>query len=108
MTVLDIETGLELIVRRAGEFAPADFVCPNLTEGELIASINSVVQVNLGDVVGSANLTLGAQNHDGVKTVQVWISGGTEGERYCITVTLTSSTGAIRTASGVVSVKAVC
>jgi len=108
MTVIDIETGLEMIVRRVAEFIPVDFVCPNLSDGETIASITSVAQVNQGLIPGSADLTLGAQNHDSVKTVQVWISAGTEGEKYCMTVKVTTSTGAIREISGVVFVNAAC
>lgn len=108
MTDTDIKTGLDMHTKRVAESLDYDFTFTNLDFGEVIASINSVSQANRGEVDGSADLTIGTTSHDGVSIVQVKLSGGTDKEFYCITIAATTSTGEIRTCSGVLSVRNPC
>jgi len=108
MTELDTLTGLEMHTKRVAESILYDFIFTNLAEGETIASISNVAQVNRGAVTGSTDLTVGTPAHDSESTAQVKLSGGTDKESYCLTVLAVTSTGLQRTCSGVLSVKDAC
>ena len=108
MTELDTLSGLEMHTKRVAESLLYDFVFTNLAEGETLATIDSVSQINRGTVTGSTNLTMGAPAHDADSTAQVKLSGGTDKESYCLTVLATTSTGLERTCSGVLFIKEAC
>lgn len=105
---LDSVTGLQMQVKRVGELIPFTFVFTNLAVGETISNIASFSQTRRGIVTGSIDLTAGAQSHDSGANGQVWLSGGTDGEFYCVTLIVNTSAGAIRSCSGVLQVKEAC
>jgi len=108
MSQYDVLTGLELQIKRPAEDIPFTFIFTTLGTGENISSVDSVVHENRGTVTGSADVTIGASSHDGASKGQAWISGGTDDEFYCMTMTVTTSIGATRTCSGVLNVKDAC
>jgi len=105
---LDTVTGLELQIKRPGEFYPFTFEFSNLNTAETIVSVTGVSQVNRGLVSGSVDLTISGLAHDSAQNAQAWVGSGTDGEYYCLTCTVVTSTGATRTCSGVVWVKQAC
>ena len=108
MSQYDELTGLELQVKRPSESIPYTFVFTSLASGESIQYVDSVVQANRGVVAGSADLTITSLTHDGDSKGQVWLAGGTDDEYYCVTMTITTTVGAVRTCSGVLFVNGAC
>lgn len=63
---------------------------PQMALDETIASIVSVAATNLGEVGGSSNITTSGHVISG-QTVRVLAAGGTDGERYLLTVKISTS-----------------
>mgnify|MGYP000305887669 CR=1 FL=1 len=105
---VDTVTGLELNVKRSVENYPFTFEFTSFHTGETIASVSSVTQAKRDEVVGSTDLIISSITHDDLLSGQCWLNGGTDGEFYCITMQVVTSIGAIRTCSGVLSIKDVC
>jgi len=99
-------TGLQLQVKRPEEFIPVTFRFSTFHPGETIHHINQVLQTVRGVVHNSNNLAVSNLIHDGGNEGQAWISGGTDGEYYVLTLLVTTSIGAVRSCSGVLYVKA--
>ncbi len=100
----DSITGLRIHIKRPAEFIPYHFIFSTLTAGETIASVQSVEQVNRGEVMSSIDLVISSSSHDSDKKGQLWVNGGTAGESYVLTVYVLTSMGAVRSCSGVVKV----
>jgi len=105
---IDATTGLEMQVKRPGEYYPFTFDFINLNSAETIASLSNITQLKRGSVAGSVDLVIDGLAHDSNQQAQAWINGGTNGEYYCITCTVQTSTGATRTCSGVLWIKEAC
>jgi len=105
---IDAQTGRDLQTKLSGEDYPFDFEYTSLTDGEVIDSVTSILQTKRGTVDGSVDVTLGVTSHDSNNLAQVWISDGTDGEHYCLTMTVETSIGAKRKCVGVLLVKDVC
>lgn len=105
---IDVTTGRDLQEKTPGENYPFDFVFTSFRDGETIASVVSLTQTRRGSVSPSVDLTITNQTHDSDVTGQAWLDEGTNGERYCLTMTVLTSLNAIRTCSGVLFVNQVC
>jgi len=109
MALIDGVTGLMLQVKRVSEDVVYDFDFSELlNSGDNIASVASVSQARRGIVTGSVDMTIGNPLHDSAKLAQVMLSGGTDGEYYCLDLVVQTVSGESRQCSGVVYVKEVC
>lgn len=63
-----------------------------LREGDTITSIGAPQQTKAGLVAGSEDLALSGQTFSG-QVAQLRIAGGTDGENYKVTVTVTTAGG---------------
>lgn len=71
---------------------PSETISLVLAFGVALASIDSAVVVARGLVIGGPSILLNASAIDG-SNVEVDLSGGVDGERYLVTVRVTSSAG---------------
>jgi hypothetical protein len=94
----------EELYKQPSESRLYHFVFTNLlTADETISSINSVVQVNYGNVSGSSDLTIAGETNS-TNTVQARLSGGTEDESYKLTALITTSDNNILELDGILHV----
>lgn len=75
-----------------------------LRDGGSIASVSSATAANQGNVIGSAELTVGSTSYSGTKA-QVWLSGGTDLEDYQVTITVTTAAGETLEGDGMLQVR---
>lgn len=76
--------------KQAAEVVNQDFdFSPKMDEGEAIDGITSVTVTNMGLVDGSSNITCGSNSYSG-QTGRTSVSGGTAGEKYKITMVVTT------------------
>lgn len=68
---------------------------PDMAEGEALSSVDSVTPVNLGEVSGSSNVSVGSLAISSVSTkiAQCLVSGGTDDELYKLTCIVTTDAG---------------
>lgn len=77
-----------------------------LTDGDtLLATGNPPVPSPLNVVVDQPGLSLGPTFIVGTNTIKQWVSGGTNGVKYKITITATSNAGRVKQVEFVIRVK---
>jgi len=102
--VLDFNTGLPVLLKQPGETRKLRMDFASLLIGASIVSVDSVAQESQGQVPASDDVTLGTATFDG-SYVLVPVSGGTDGERYKITVIVTDSDGNVLEGDGMLYVR---
>lgn len=105
MAIYDPKTGLPLLIKQPGEVRNffMDFG-KVLDTGETISSIVSVVAISLGDVIGSAALTVAGYSIVG-DGVQIEFRDGTHRERYRVEVQVITSSADTIEGEGILLVK---
>lgn len=95
MIKYDKDTGLPVLHKQPGESLLLDMPLANrMREGDTITGFVATfpTYTNMGEVVGSTNISIDSQSYSGT-TVQVRISAGQTGEHYKITVRVTTTLG---------------
>jgi hypothetical protein len=95
----------EELYKQPSESRLYHFVFTNLlVDSETISSVNSVGQINYGNVSGSSDLTIAGETYS-TNTVQARLSAGTEDESYKLTAVITTSDNNILELDGILHVK---
>ena len=105
---IDSVTGRDLQTKLVTENYPFNFVFLSMLSDEIIDSIVNIEQTKRGSVADAVDVVFTNMAHDSERIGQAFISGGTSGEYYCLTMKVTTNIGAVRTCTGVLLVKNIC
>ena len=95
----------EELYKQPSESRLYHFVFSNLlASDEVISSVTSITQENLGKVAGSSDLTLGTPTSS-TDTAQIRLSDGTENETYKLTAIIVTDSSNILELDGILHVR---
>ena len=105
--IIDASTGLPVLWKHPDENKLFDMdMEPEMRAGDtLSAATNPATSTNLGNVTGSANVSLGVPTHNSAQKLQVRISGGTDLEDYRIKIEGTTAGGDTVIGEGILRVR---